>query len=101
MVQSLGRWHQPNPDACKHQNGVHNELSECNYNYVSQAVGLGVRYQTPIGPLRLDFGYNLNPPFFPSFTNIVVNQIDGTRTGQFGFQRAGHFNFSFSIGQSF
>jgi outer membrane protein assembly complex protein YaeT len=101
MIQSLGVWHQPNPDACKHQKGDHNEFSECNYNYLSHAIGLGVRYQTPIGPLRLDFGYNLNPPYFPSFTNIVVNQVDGTQTGQFGFQRAGHFNFSFSIGQSF
>jgi hypothetical protein len=51
--------------------------------------------------LRLDFGYNLNPPAFPSFTNIVVNSVNGKRTGQFGAQRAGHFNFSFSIGQSF
>jgi outer membrane protein assembly factor BamA len=59
-----------------------------------------VRYQTPIGPLRLDFGYNLNPPFFPSFTNIIDNP-NGNPTGQFGFQRAGHLNFSFSIGQSF
>ena len=91
MTRSLGVWHQPNPEICQHE--LHHE--ECSYNYLSHAIGLGVRYQTPIGPLRLDFGYNLNPPFFPSFTNII-----GT-TGQFGFQRAGHLNFSFSIGQSF
>jgi outer membrane protein assembly factor BamA len=76
-------------------------LSQCNYNYVSHAIGLGVRYQTPIGPLRFDFGYNLNPPAFPSYTNIVVNSVNGKRTGQFGAQRAGRFNFSFSVGQSF
>ncbi len=99
MLNSLGRWHQPNPSACFVETGVNNKDSKCNYNYLSHAIGLGVRYQTPIGPLRLDFGYNLNPPFFPSFTNIVSNPSGAT--GQFGFQRAGHFNFSFSIGQSF
>jgi outer membrane protein assembly complex protein YaeT len=95
MTRSLGRWHQPDPELCM-QDVTH---KQCNYNYLSHAIGLGVRYQTPIGPLRLDFGYNLNPPFFPSFTNIIDNP--GGPTGQFGFQRAGHLNFSFSIGQSF
>jgi outer membrane protein assembly factor BamA len=96
MISSLGVWHQPNPEVCRDKN----LYTGCNYNYLSHAIGLGVRYQTPIGPLRLDFGYNLNPPFFPSFTNIV-NNSNGIPTGQFGFQQAGHFNFSFSIGQSF
>jgi outer membrane protein assembly factor BamA len=96
MVSSLGRWHQPHPEVCREAPGTN-----CNYNYLSHAIGMGVRYQTPIGPLRLDFGYNLNPPFFPSYTNIVFNPVNGEHTGQFGFQRAGHFNFSFSIGQSF
>lgn len=97
MLGSLGRWHQPHPEVCFDKTNYKN----CNYNYVSHAIGLGVRYQTPIGPLRFDFGYNLNPPAFPSFTNIVVNSVNGNRTGQFGAQRAGHFNFSFSVGQSF
>jgi outer membrane translocation and assembly module TamA len=101
MISSLGVWHQPNPSACFVEVGINNKDSKCDYNYLSHAIGLGVRYQTPIGPLRLDFGYNLNPPFFPSFTNIVTNSENGTHTGQFGFQRAGHLNFSFSIGQSF
>jgi len=58
-----------------------------------------VRYQTPIGPLRFDFGYNLNPPYFPSYTNITT--VNGVESGTFGYQRAGHFNFAFSVGQSF
>ena len=97
MVDSLGRWHQPNPDLCFHDD-TH---LKCNYNYLSHAIGLGVRYQTPIGPLRFDFGYNLNPPAFPSFTNITCNSATGNCAGIFGAQRAGHFNFSFSVGQSF
>lgn len=97
MVQSLGRWHQPDPALCFE---VLTHL-QCNYNYLSHAVGVGVRYQTPIGPLRFDIGYNLNPPAFPSYTDITINTVNGAETGQFGAQHAGHFNFSFNVGQSF
>jgi outer membrane protein insertion porin family len=97
MLPSLGRFHQPNEYLC------FTELTHlgCDYNYTSHAIGVGVRYQTPIGPLRFDFGYNLNPPYFPSYTNITINNLNGDTAGQFGYQRAGHFNFSFSVGQSF
>ncbi len=95
MLPSLGRFHQPNQQVC-FQAPPPGQLSQCNYNYASHALGVGVRYQTPIGPLRFDFGYNLNPPVFPSFTTDPV-----TKNPVFGFQRAGHFNFSFSVGQSF
>jgi outer membrane translocation and assembly module TamA len=60
-----------------------------------------VHYKTPIGPIRLDFGYNLNPPAFPSF-ETVTNTVTGvSNTTQFVPQRASHFNFFFSIGQAF
>jgi outer membrane protein assembly complex protein YaeT len=97
MFESLGRWHQSNPEVCL-QEITH---LQCTYNYLSHAVGIGIRYQTPIGPLRFDFGYNLNPPAFPSYTNVTTNQVNGVSTGQFSSQHAGHFNFSFSVGQSF
>ena len=97
MLSSLARFHQPYRDFCFHED-TH---LLCNYNYASHAVGLGVRYQTPIGPLRFDFGYNLNPPYFPSYYNIVTNTQTGQQNGQFGYKRAGHFNFAFSVGQSF
>jgi outer membrane protein insertion porin family len=29
---------------------------------LEDALGIGIRYRTPLGPLRLDFGWNLNPP---------------------------------------
>jgi outer membrane protein assembly factor BamA len=63
-------------------------------------VGLGVRYKTPIGPVRFDLGYNLNPPVFPSF-QAVTDPITGVQTNRFAPQRLGHFNVFFSIGQTF
>jgi len=100
ILSSLVRFHQPDQQLC-FQPAPAPQYSQCKYNYVSHAVGLGVRYQTPIGPLRFDFGYNLNPPYFPSYTNITTNPAGGQQVGQFGYQRAGHFNFAFSVGQSF
>ncbi|HET6931094.1 MAG TPA: POTRA domain-containing protein [Candidatus Acidoferrum sp.] len=33
-------------------------------NYFSHTVGVGLRYATPIGPIRIDLGYQLNPAEF-------------------------------------
>jgi outer membrane protein assembly complex protein YaeT len=49
-------------------------------------VGPGLRYQTPIGPLRVDLGYQLNP-----LAGLQVNGKEQTR----------RFRFHFSIGQAF
>ena len=96
-LNSLLHWQQKNPQLCLEQTTA----KQCNYNYISHAIGLGVRYRTPVGPIRFDFGYNLNPPAFPSF-NTVTNDVNGqSTTTQFVPQRASHFNFFFSIGQTF
>jgi outer membrane protein assembly factor BamA len=74
----------------------------CSYNYFTHDIGLGVRYHTPIGPIRLDSSYNLNPPVYPAIQNYSLTTVNGVveptppYTG-----RAGHFNFFFSIGQTF
>jgi outer membrane protein insertion porin family len=68
---------------------------ECSFNYFSHALGLGLRYHTPAGPIRLDFSYNLNPPIFP----VVYNYNAPTAAPTVG--EAGHFNFFFSLGQTF
>jgi len=44
--------------------------------------------------VRFDFGYNINPPAFPSFQTINNQQV-------FDAQRLTHFNFFISIGQAF
>jgi outer membrane protein assembly factor BamA len=70
---------------------------QCSFNYFSHAPGIGLRYHTPVGPIRLDFSYNLNPPIYP------VN-IDYSRTNPYSDQRVGqspHFTFVFSLGQAF
>ena len=69
----------------------------CSFNYFSHALGVGLRYHTPAGPIRLDFSYNLNTPIYP--VNLNYSQSDVTANQHVG--EAGHFNFFFSLGQTF
>jgi outer membrane protein assembly complex protein YaeT len=101
MVKGLLRWHQPNPSQClpfvpatTPYNNCVTSFDNSGYDYTSHAVGLGLRYKTPIGPLRFDFGYNLNPPAY-------ITGYTSTATTPFLPERLGHFNFFFSIGQPF
>ncbi len=99
MFPSIGRFHQPNEQTCEVLTNP-NGIGTCNFNYFSHAIGLGARYKTPVGPIRVDFSYNLNPPKYPVITEqtapgVYVNNIL-PYVGQ-----GSHFNFFFSIGQSF
>ena len=38
------------------------------FNYMVQAVGFGIRYKTPVGPIRVDFSYSTNSPHFVGFS---------------------------------
>ena len=33
---------------------------------------MGLRYHTPVGPIRFDFSYNLNPPIYPVNINYSI-----------------------------
>lgn len=62
-------------------------------NYFSHTAGLGFRYKTPVGPIRIDLGYQLNRPLFivpvpcPSNTpSCVTGSLGQTRTRLKGFQ---------------
>ncbi len=101
MFKSIERFHQPDKAACRDLAGplaaaggvASNAVGSCNFNYYSHALGVGVRYGTPVGPIRLDFSYNLNPPIYPVFDDFTgVPPYVG---------EASHFNFFFSIGQAF
>jgi outer membrane protein insertion porin family len=102
LIKGVARWHQPDPGQCLGPDGTPNtacmkQFNNSGYDYLSHAVGLGLRYKTPIGPLRFDFGYNLNPTYyFQGLTNST-----GQLTGDFETQRLRHFNVFFSIGQPF
>ena len=106
MMDSLLRWHQNKSLCVQPLNSVFQigangtNASHCNYNYISNAIGLGVRYKTPVGPVRFDFGYNLNPTIFPYVIQVsnpgkpVIYHFVGTK-------QASPFNVYFSIGQTF
>jgi outer membrane protein insertion porin family len=36
--------------------------SDFRLSQLEDALGMGIRYRTPLGPVRLDFGWNLKPP---------------------------------------
>ena len=57
-----------------------------NVNNLRYDIGPGLRYKTPIGPIRADLGFQLNP-----IPGLLVN----------GEPEPRHFRFHFSIGQAF
>jgi outer membrane protein assembly complex protein YaeT len=80
------------------------------FDYMVHAAGFGIRYKTPIGPVRLDLAYSINPPSFVGFKgtlngllqcnpNLPADQLPSACRGQ--TQSISHFQFYFSIGQAF
>jgi len=65
---------------------VWNNAWDFNLNDLRYDVGPGLRYLTPIGPIRADMGFQLNP-----IPGLLINGKPETR----------HFRFHFSIGQAF
>ena len=72
------------------------QTSPIDFDYMVNATGLGVRYNTPVGPLRLDLGYTLNP------TNYTVcNGPPPAPCSVVAVRTLPRWVFSFGIGQSF
>jgi outer membrane protein assembly complex protein YaeT len=89
MAKSLFKYHQDNIANCRDFTVDRG----CDFNYISHAIGGGVRYKTPIGPVRVDLGYNLNPPTFP-----IINSAPNSPARAETLRR---WNIFFSIGQTF
>jgi outer membrane protein assembly factor BamA len=76
------------------------------FDYMVHAVGVGVRYKTPIGPIRVDLAYGLNSPRFfgcqGDYQELLQcgseNPPPNLRPEE---QRISRFQFFFSIGQTF
>jgi outer membrane protein insertion porin family len=87
-----------------------NQRNLQDFDYMVHAVGFGIRYKTPVGPVRLDLAYSINPPSFVGFKgtlsellqcnpNVPADQLPAACRGQ--TQNISHFQFFFSIGQTF
>jgi outer membrane protein insertion porin family len=71
-------------------------------NYFAHTVGFGVRYKTPVGPIRIDLGYQINRPVF-----VIPIPCPGNAptciTGSLGQQgtRLSGFQIFFNLGSTF
>jgi outer membrane protein insertion porin family len=72
------------------------------FDYMVHAIGFGIRYRTPIGPVRLDLAYSINSPRFMGLKGTYEQLLDPNLVGvQFVQQRISRFQFHFSLGQIF
>jgi outer membrane protein assembly factor BamA len=72
------------------------------FDYMVHAVGFGIRYRTPIGPVRVDLGIALNPPSFNGLRGRREDLLNPSLPNvEFITQRLSRFQFHFSLGQAF
>ena len=83
-----------------HQHGLQD------FNYMVHAVGIGLRYRTPVGPLRVDLAYSINPPKFFGYPGTLEQLLNAgvnpcATPGACTQTSISHFQYFFSIGQTF
>jgi len=64
--------------------------SPTDFNFLTHALGIGLRYETPVAPIRFDVGYTVNSTRY----QVVTNDVAETR-------RLSRWQFLFSVGQTF
>ena len=74
------------------------------FNYAVQGFGFGLRYRTPIGPVRVDFSFSPDSPRFygcqGSLNQLIYCDVQGSNVPRTD-QRIDVFQFHFSLGQAF
>jgi outer membrane protein insertion porin family len=74
------------------------------FDYAVQGFGIGFRYRTPLGPVRVDFSLSPNSPRFfgceGSINQLYQCGVPGSSVQQ-TVQRINVFQFHFSLGQAF
>ncbi len=76
------------------------QRNKADFDYMVHAVGFGVRYRTPVGPVRADFGFAPNSPRFYGCRGTPSELVMYGCTEKTD-QRIDRFQFHFSLGQSF
>ena len=77
------------------------------FDYMVHSVGFGIRYRTPVGPIRVDLGYGPNTPRFRGVMATLSELLNAPRdrplcvSVQCVDQRISRFQFHFSLGQTF
>ena len=69
------------------------------FNYAVNSFGFGIRYRTPVGPIRLDFSLSPDSPRFYGYSGTLQQLLAGQKDPV--NQRISVFQFHFSLGQTF
>ena len=77
----------------------YNQRDLKDFDYMVHALGLGFRYRTPVGPVRIDVAYGLNSPRFMGFEGTREQLMLGGGTRRELAIRG--LQFHFSLGQTF
>jgi outer membrane protein insertion porin family len=69
------------------------------FNYAVNSFGFGIRYRTPVGPIRVDFSLSPDSPRFYGFSGTLDQLL--ANQGKLINQRIDVFQFHFSLGPTF
>ncbi|MBV9158724.1 MAG: BamA/TamA family outer membrane protein, partial [Acidobacteriaceae bacterium] len=69
------------------------------FNYLVQGAGFGIRYRTPIGPVRVDLSLSPDAPRFFGLKGTLQDYLNGTAIP--AVQKINGFQFHISLGQAF
>jgi outer membrane protein assembly complex protein YaeT len=79
---------------------VHQENRQ-DFDYMVHSVGIGFRYRTPVGPVRVDFGWSINAPRFVGYPGTRNDLLNSTPPYPTVPLRVSPFQYFFSLGQTF